>query len=459
MVAARAGSKRDIRPRIREVRSRLCAAAVWFGLLVRVATLPLPGHDDVITWKIWSYAATENLTGMYGVGGTPPERGIVRWGERWSTVDYPPFFLYEYGLVGRVFKAIFPDYPDGLRLLVAIKLPVLLANAALAWLLFATVRRVTERDDAAWWAALAYWLNPATMFGGEMLGYVDPLLTLPAMCGLVLAWTGRRLWAGVLIAIAVATKPQAVLIGPAFALLLWQTAGVSGIVGAGAAFMATLAAVALPFAMRGAMGNMWLAFGSFVERRDTMSAFAANVGWLINWALRSSMGVPELGWRAYLQVVPRPLAISRFEELGYPNPRPFCAVIIAGVVAWAMWMVHRTKDLAAIAALGAFTVHAFFVLNVGMHESHQLFEIPLLVLAAALRPGLRPLLVAVSAIVTLNINFYYGISLGWGWAIPRQITGIDVSVVLAFLNVATLAWFATQLTRLQLEEPWPTARA
>jgi len=99
------------------------------------------------------------------------------------------------------------------------------------------------------------------------------------------------------------------------------------------------------------------------------------------------------------------------------------------------------------------------VLNVGMHESHQLFEIPLLVLAAALRPGLRPLLVAVSAIVTLNINFYYGISLGWGWAIPRQITGIDVSVVLAFLNVATLAWFATQLSRLQLEEPWPTARA
>jgi hypothetical protein len=51
----------------------------------------------------------------------------------------------------------------------------------------------------------------------------------------------------------------------------------------------------------------------------------------------------------------------------------------------------------------------------------------------------------VSAIVTLNINFYYGIGLGLGWAIPRQITVMDVSVVLAMLNVIVLVWFAAML--------------
>ena len=96
-------------------------------------------------------------------------------------------------------------------------------------------------------------------------------------------------------------------------------------------------------------------------------------------------------------------------------------------------------------AVGAFTVHAFFVLSPNMHESHQLFEVPLLVLAAALRPRFRPLLAAVSALVTLNINVVYGAGLQMGWSVPRMITGIDLTVLLAFLNVGALLWFAHTL--------------
>ena len=70
-MTARAGSKPDIRPRIREVRSGFFLAAIVLGLLIRLATIPLPGNDDVFVWKLWSYAATNDLTGMYGVGGTP----------------------------------------------------------------------------------------------------------------------------------------------------------------------------------------------------------------------------------------------------------------------------------------------------------------------------------------------------------------------------------------------------
>jgi hypothetical protein len=422
-------------------------AALVLGLAVRVATLPLPGHDDVITWKIWSYAASGDVTAMYGVGGIPPTRGVVTWGQRQTTVDYPPFFLYECALIGHVYRAFFPEYPDGLPLLVAVKLPVLFANAGLTWLLFATVRRFSGRSDAARWAALAYWLNPATLFGGEMLGYVDPLFTLPAVAGLVLAYSGRVWWAGFLVAIAVATKPQGILIGPAFALVLWQTGGLWAMGKAGVTFGGTLACIALPFYLRGAMGNIGLAFGALYERRDTMSAYAANVGWIVNWALRSWFGVPELGWKAFLQVVRRPLAISRFRELGFPNPRPIATGAVVALSAWAVWTARHTKELAVAAAVGAFTVHAFFVLSMGVHESHQLFEVPLLVLAAALRPRLRPLFAAVSTVITLNINYLYGIGLGWGWAVPRTITGIDVSVVLAFVNVGILVWFARVLSR------------
>jgi hypothetical protein len=428
--------------------ARRFALALALGFVVRAATLPLPGHDDVITWKIWSYAAAHDVTRMYGIGGVPPIRGIVTWGDQWSTVDYPPFFLYEYAIVGRVYRAFRPAYPDGDALTVAVKLPILIANAALTALLFFGVRRLAGSEPPARWVALAYWLNPATIFGGELLGYVDALYFLPAIAALMLAHVKRPVLAGVVAAVAVATKPQGILIGPAMAILLWQTGGLAVIGAAGAAFAATLVAIVLPFYSRGALANMWLAFGSFDARRDTMSAYAANVGWIINWWLRSKFGLPELGFpKAFLQLVPRPLTITRFRELGYPNPRPIGRAAVIAATAWAMWVARRSRDLALPMALGAFTVHSFFILSPGIHEHHQLFAIPLLAAAAALRPNFRAIYWAMSAIVALNINYLYGAGLGMGWAVPRMITGVDVSVALAFINIGVFVWFARRFAR------------
>ena len=426
---------------------RAFAAALLIALAVRLATLPLPGHEDVLNWKIWSYAAARDVTGMYGVGGSPPTRGEVTWGDYTVAIDYPPFFLYECKLLGVAFETLYPGFPNNRALHLFVKLPVVIASALLTALLFWTVRRITGRDGPAMWVALAYWLNPATIVGGEMLGYVDPVCFLPAFGGLVLAYFRRPFWGGVLIAIGVATKPQGILIGPAFALALWQAGGIADVMRAGVTFAATLVAVVMPYAFRGAMGNMWLALGSLGPRRDSLSIYAANVGWIINWFLRSRMGVPEMGYRAFLQPVPRPLAITRFRELGYPNPRPIATAAVVGSTAWAMWTARRTRDLALTAAVGAFTVHAFFLMNTGVHEHHQLFEVSPLALAASMRPRLRPLFFVVSGIVTLNINYIYGAGIGVGWIAPRMITGVDLSVLLAFFNIGVFVWFARLLAR------------
>jgi Gpi18-like mannosyltransferase len=53
----------------------------------------------------------------------------------------------------------------------------------------------------------------------------DPLFYLPAIAGPALAYFRRPWWAGACVAIAVCTKLPAILIGPAFALTLWQGAG------------------------------------------------------------------------------------------------------------------------------------------------------------------------------------------------------------------------------------------
>ena len=429
------------------MRTSVFLIALALGAVLRLAAFPLRGTEDVGSWKIWAYAASADPTAVYGVGGTPPTRGVVAWGTAQTTVDYPPVALYVLAAIGQAYRAWDPQFRDGPALLAFLKIPGLVCAALLSTLLFAVVRRETGDRSAARWAALAFWINPALVLNGEALGYLDPWMMLPAMLALLSAWRGAAVLAGALTVIAAATKPQGLLIVPMIAVALWASGrwpafARAAVGGAGAA-----ALILLPFALRGSLGNMWLAFGAFYGRRDALSALAANLWWIANWALRVQFYAAEVGLATAVRLTPRILSITRFREIGYPNPRPFATGLVLAVVAWACFVARRTRELAVLALVGSFTVHAFFMFSVGVHEHHMVLAVPLLGLAAALRPACRPLFYLTSLIVALNMNLFYGISLGAGWAVPRGITGIDLSVVLSVVNLFALGWHARVLAR------------
>jgi hypothetical protein len=429
------------------------ALACLLVAVVRVAALPLPGTEDTATWKIWMFAASDAVTRVYGVGGDPPVRGILEWQDLKTTVDYPPVALYALGIAGRAYRWYDPAFGEGVALTVATKVPGLLCGLGLTALLWWTARRHAGSVDAANWAALAYWANPATILNGEVLGYLDPLMMLPAIGVLVLLHEPRAVLAGAAFAVAMLTKPQGVLIGPVAALAAWRLGGARSVLMAGAGFAGTATLAVLPFAVADALPNMWLAFGSFYGRRDILSGNAANVWWIVTYALRAWYQVPRVGFAAaYLAPVRRILALSTLEEIGIPNPRPLGTLAIVASTAWALWRLRATREIAVHALGAAFVVHAFFVLGVGVHEHHMLLAVPLLALAAALRPRLRRLFYVVSAIVALNMNLFYGLGYGFGGAIPRQLLVIDLSVLLAVANVAALAWHGRLLVR-EVREP------
>ena len=417
------------------------AAVLLLGLLIRLAALPLPGTEDVRTWKIWAFSAARHVTHVYGVGGNPPVRGVVTWQSLETTVDYPPAAIYELALVGLAYRLFDSGAADSPALTAAIKIPGLLCTIGLTALLAWAVKRFGGSDSDARWVALAYWLNPAAIVNGEVLGYLDPLMMLPALAALVLLHVGAAESAGLALALAVLTKPQAIFLLPACALAAWHLGGVRALTRttAGGILGATL--LMLPFALTGALPNMWLAFGSFYSRRDILSGQAANLWWIANYALRAYYQIPTLGFpHAFLVEVRRIMAVSTFQEVGFPDPRPFAGAAAAATLGWGLWQLRRSADLAAHALAGAFVVHAYFVLGVGVHEHHMMLAVPLLALAAALRPPLRPLFYAVSAIVALNMNLFYGIGMGRGWSVPRLLLGIDSTVLLSVVNLAALVW-------------------
>lgn len=122
------------------MRRSVTLTALLIATIIRLAALPLPGTEDMTVWKIWSFAGSEDVLGMYGVGGDPPERRLLEFRRRYTTVDYPPVALYEMAAVGTIYGWLFPDFPNDWRLNVAVKLPGFLAGLALTTVLFVGIR-------------------------------------------------------------------------------------------------------------------------------------------------------------------------------------------------------------------------------------------------------------------------------------------------------------------------------
>lgn len=426
---------------------RLLAAALVAGLLIRALALPLPGTGDVVIWKVWSFAGSSDLTSMYGIGGSPPERRALHWRGEAMTVDYPPIALAELSIAGRLYRAWSPAFDDGRMLNAAVKLPGLLAELAfLVWLLWRGRELVGEA--AASWLAIAFWLNPAVLIDSSVLGYLDMQMAVPLAVAVAAAWRGRAAIAACLLTIAVLTKAQALFVAPVIVVAAWRQSAtrlVSLVEMAGAG-LATAAVAFVPFIARGAWTNMVQAL-SRLAAHDMLSAQAANVWWIFTWILRVLDVGPEWGWRRSLTQEVRILAITRAVDLGYPNARIVGLVVVGALTLWGLVTIWRRPSFAVIAGTSAWTMYAYAMFAAQVHENHLAPAVVLLAPAAAAEPRLRGIFWALTGIVTLNLYLFYGFGEGWPALISRQITYVDASVVLAVLSLGTFAWFTRTLAR------------
>jgi hypothetical protein len=422
-------------------------AALVAGAIIRAAALPLPGTHDTVPWKIWSYnAAREGVSRLYGLGGSPPEHRVITYLNAETTVNYPPLALHELGLAGRVYRWLnHGQFPNTTPLFIAIKAPAAIADAAFAGLLFAVVRRRLG-EHVARWATVVYWLNPGVILDGAVLGYLDPQYALPAAASLIAAAGGWFVSAGALAAAALLTKPQGVVALPALALVLWDERRLAAVARmALGASVITVLLVAPVFAVGG--GPNFIQAMSRLAAHDMLSGNACNLWWIVGYLVRVQYTVQDYGfWGAVVRPT-QILQISRFMDVGYPNPRPIGAILTLVAIGWALWTARRSKDLWMWSALGAFSTHAYATLAAQVHENHLYAAVPLLVLAGAGRRAFRPVLYAVSAIFALNLNLFYGLGEDVGYALPRGITIVDLTVVLAVVNCAALVWHARVLQR------------
>jgi hypothetical protein len=422
------------------------------GALIRAAAIPFPGTADVLIWKTWAYnAVTLGTSRMYGVGATastPAQYQLLRFGDVEAIADYPPLALEELGIAARMYRAVTRGpIREGIGLTLLIKALPVAFEIALSALLLVVLRR-TSGVLPARWAFVAYWLNPAAIVNASLGGYLDPLFVLPAMGALVAAVGGWPALAGGLIAASILTKPQGIFIAPAVAIAIWNrdlAARSSRLTAAAAGACCVAAAVVAPFVAAGAWWNMVHGVASQAnEVYLTMEGY--NFWWIAGhfmWvAYAWQRGLDA--WAVFMAPVAR-IPFVRAAAHGLPFLRVAGTLLALAGIGWGVWIGRRARDLSLVAAVGAFSVHAYAALGAQVHENHLFAAVPLLVVAASTRRRFTPVLAGISVFVALSMIFGVFSSQEGNVELSRSLTLVDTTLLLAGLNCVLFVWHACVL--------------
>jgi hypothetical protein len=435
------------------LRGGYALAALIAGLLIRVAALSFPGTGDVLVWKTWAYnAVVTGASRLYGVGASaagPSQYHLLRFGDVVAYADYPPLALYELGLAGSAYRhAAGGSFPDTTALTVSIKAVPVLFEAALCALLFVALRRTAGAAPARW-AVVAYWLNPAAIANASFGGYLDALFVLPAVGSLIAATAGWPELAGGLIAASVLTKPQGIFIVPAVAIAIWNSGQPSarwrGMAVSGVAAVFVSAAIATPIVAAGAWWNM--VHGVVSQASETyLSMEGYNFWWLAGHVLWVAYAWQRGfdAWAVLVGPVTR-IPFVRAAAHGLPFLRVAGTMLALAGIGWGVSIGRRARDLSLVAAVGAFSVHAYAVLGPQVHENHLFAAMPLLVIAAATRRRYVPVLAGVSVFLALSMLFYIFEGGGGRWVLSRSMTLFDSTLLLAVFNCGLFVWHGAVL--------------
>jgi len=430
------------------------------GLLLRVVALPAWGTLDVEIQKAWAgRAATGGLADMYGPPDSdllqrareqgrgplsvllqPQPRAWFDWRGHAYFVDYPPASLLVLWAAGRLYLQLAPELDRELLFNAAVNLAPLLGSVlitALLWRSSPTHGRMR---------ALCFWLNPALLLAAPLLGYQDTVFGSLALLAVLCLQQGRLAPAAAVVVAAGLLKPQGALLLPALAVVLlregrwrdWLRAALLGTLVAGVVLAPWWSSGYLLSALDGARRPL---------HQLTLAPLGLNIWWIAGWLMRWDRQGPFP--LAEIVQIPRFAAWSGFD------PRlPARLLLLAATLAVAAWLWRRLpRGRWALPLAVILQVHAYALLGTSVHENHTFLAVILApLLLGEAWPQARRFHLLTSAFLFTNLFLMVG-GLGRGLMRARvlldlrQLTVVDLSVIVALLHVALVAWLFARAWR------------
>ena len=350
----------------------LLAAALAARLLLM--PLPDPFDADLTTfWLPWmAYGAGHGLAQLYQHGA--------------PLVNYPPLYLTLLVGLGKLYGLLVPGFAYTPLQSVLIKLPAVLADLAIAVLLYAAARSLAlgDRSEGPRWfpllAAGLWALNPAILYVSAFWAQVDSIHTLWMLAALLAALARRWGWSGVFMGLALLTKLHAAVLLPLLLVLAWRHSRRAVLMGA-LGLAGTLALGLLPVVLGGAGDHVLAAYFGSVGFYPKLSVNAFN-----GWFLVQSLSAQVFG-RDLLDTA-RVVGPVTLRWVGLGLLAVYAALLMGRLwpalqppTAGRPWLGAATRLLVFFAA--GLLVFGFFSLPTEMHERYGLPALAFLALPAA----------------------------------------------------------------------------
>ena len=175
------------------------------GLLIRIVLLPAQGHvTDIGSFESWTLSLNK--------------LGVKAFYDQAGFVDYPPGYMLVLWCVGQIYAHFFAPN-DYYHLMFLCKMPAIVSDIAIGYLIFLIVSRQWP-GAGAMWAVAVFVLNPVSWFVSAYWGQADSVAAVFLVLAIYLALEERFEFAWAALAFAVLIKPQPLVVAPL--LLAWQ---------------------------------------------------------------------------------------------------------------------------------------------------------------------------------------------------------------------------------------------
>lgn len=340
----------------RVIQQWVLAVMLLLGFAFRLPYLPKPGfRQDMLYYRSCArYLADHSLTTIYQ-DADQIEGGIV---------NYPPVYLLVLQILGGTARLFSPDPFDTTWFLVLLKSVNMLADLALALLLYHVVRR--QAGSRAGSVALGlFWMNPGTIYLGSFFGQTDVLFTVFLVLSATLVRSFPFL-AGCACGLALGTKLQALPFLPLIFLEPLVRRDYRGLMKLLGGISVTAVLLLAPFLRVGQL------------RELVHSCFSVSLGWSSSlsvgafnlWQLHPDPLAPDqLPWGVLFGsdgILPAdsPWRFLTYHRLGLAL---FAASYLLVILGWIRWRPREPFRLwSALAAVAL----AFFFLPTRIHERY-----------------------------------------------------------------------------------------
>ncbi len=332
------------------------------GLRLALATLPGHGFDTGVNQKWGRSAAILGIARSYQEQVDPN-----------MLPDHPPLSIATFSVVTHISHLFSPSKEIPLPSIVTIKIPAIIADILTILLVFSIVAKMYGK-----WAGITasgiLGLHPAIVYDSAIWGQTDSIFTLLTLGALTTVMTKRWILTGVLTALALFAKMQAIIVLPILGILLISS-GWRPIMRTIFGFLLASIIVLFPFFLNGNIADVWRVYSHSIGSYPALSMGAYNI-WMALFGTNTDRSdvLSFLGPLTY-----RTTGILLFSIATLTIILPF--------LQWILYKNERRKHRDVPVLLTALIAYAFFLFNTEMHERY-LFPFMVLGLLFCFR-GLR----------------------------------------------------------------------